>query len=108
MAGQYVRILDTRALTANLFCPDNNVVDLGAFRVVIIDCRLAVLGAGGNLIIETASVKEEGAWRTVVSIPLNAAPNLLEVTTFLRYIRWRTDGAVAGGPVATVDLVAKE
>ncbi len=108
MAGQYARFLDARALAPNAVCPDNNVVDFGAFRVVIVDCRLVVLGTGGNLIIETASVKEEGAWRTVVQIPLNAAPLLLEVQTFARYLRWRTDGAVAGGPVATVDLVAKE
>ena len=108
MAGQYVRILDTRALSSNLSCPDNNVVDLGAYRVVVVDCRLAALGTGGNLIIETSSVKEDGTWRTALSIPLNANPNLLEITLFARFIRWRTDGAVAGNPVATVDLVAKE
>ncbi len=108
MAGQYVRLLDTRSLAANLFAPPQSVLDLGAYRVIVVDCRFAVLGSAGNLIIETASVNEEGAWRTALTIPVNAAPALLEITLFGRYIRWRTDQNVAGGPVATVDLVAKE
>ena len=53
---------------------------------------------------------EEDAW---LNLGANVATggttnNFQSHSNFLRYIRWVPDGAVAGDPVAIIDLVAKE
>jgi hypothetical protein len=100
--------MDMRGLTASLTQPREQVLDLGAFRILVLDPRIITLGAGGNIIVETASVNEEGAFRTIAPIPLNAVSAMIEVTTFLRFVRWRTDALVAGNPVALIDVMAKD
>lgn len=82
------------------------MLDLGAYRVIVFDPRVLVTGQG-SLILETSAVAEEGTWRTVLTIVLTATAAMSEVGSFLRYVRWRTDGSVSGNPVVVVDLVAK-
>jgi len=106
LASQYNRLLDSRVLGPNPSAPPQCVLDLGAYTQLEIDPRVLVTGAG-NLIIETASVNEEGTWRTIATIALNATSPLVQVLSFLRFVRWRTDGQVTGTPTVVVDLVAK-
>jgi hypothetical protein len=108
MSSQYVRLLDARVLAPSQVCPIDKVVDLGAYGKLEIDPRVMTVGNGGNLIVETSATNEDGSWRTIATIPLNAVANLLQVTSFLRFVRWRTDAAVAGSPVVIVDILAKE
>lgn len=107
MTNLYARLLDTRVLGPSQYCPPERVLDLGAYGILVLDPRIMTVGTAGNLLIETASLMEEGAWRVVATIPLNATSAIVAVTPFLRYVRWRTDAAVAGNPVVLVDLVAK-
>lgn len=107
MPSQYVRLMDTRTLGPSQTCPRELVVDLGAFRAIVLDPRILTVGGAGNLLIETASVNEEGAFRVVATIVLTATAAMSEIPVFLRYIRWRTDAGVTGNPVVVVDLVAK-
>ena len=69
MASQYARLLDGRVLGPNQFCANDMVLDLGAYGRLEVDPRVLVTG-GGNLIIETAAVLEEGVWRTILTVPL--------------------------------------
>ncbi len=107
MANQYVRLLDARPLSANLTCDREKVLDLGAYRILVVDPRVQVTGQG-NLILETSAVNEEGTWRTILTVALNAPAGMSEVVTFLRYVRWRTDNNVTGSPNVVVDIVAKQ
>jgi hypothetical protein len=106
MAGQYIRLMDTRVLGPNLICPREQVADLGAYTTLEIDPRVLVTGAG-NLIVETASVNEEGAFRTIATIALTATSGIIQITSFLRYVRWRTDANVTGTPTVVLDVMAK-
>ncbi len=106
MASQYNRLLDSRVLAPNLTASPQAVLDLGAYTQLELDPRVLVTGAG-NLIVETASVNEEGAWRTIATIALNATSPIVQVLSFLRFVRWRTDGQVTGTPTVVVDVMAK-
>lgn len=106
MASQYARLLDGRVLGPNQFCANDKVLDLGAYGRLEVDPRVLVTG-GGNLILETAAVLEEGVWRTILTVPLGASANMSRINAFLRFVRWRTDQNVTGSPVVIVDIVAK-
>ncbi len=104
MASQYVRLMDTRVVTPSAV--GTNVADLGAFETIVLDPRILVTG-GGQLYIETSAVNEEGGWRIVHTIELNATSNLVTISNFLRYVRWRAHSNVTGTPTVLLDLVAK-
>lgn len=106
MSSQYARLLEARPLGPSQVCANDKVLDLGAYGRLEIDPTVLVTRQG-NLIVETASVNEEGAWRTILTVPLTATASLSQVVSFLRFVRWRTDNNVSGSPVVIVDLVAK-
>lgn len=108
MAGRYVRLMDAYTPKPNEVQESDRVVDAGGFRNCGIDPRVLKTGSGGNVIIEHASVNEEGAWRTLATIDLTQGGTFTYVTTFLRFLRWRADAGVAGAPIVLVDLVLKE
>lgn len=106
MGSQSARLLDTRKLNPNDICPREQVLDLGAYRFLVIDPRILTTGQG-NLFIETAAINDEQAWRIIATIPLTAVSNMIEIATFLRFVRWRTDNNVTGTPTVVVDVIAK-
>jgi hypothetical protein len=108
LSAEYLRLLDPRTITANDVQPRDQVADLGAYRQLMIHLRLLKVGTAGNLLIQDAAVNEEDAFRTIATISLSAASNPVEITAFLRYVRWKADTGVTGSPVVVVDLVAKE
>lgn len=108
MSSQYVRLLDARALGPNQASPVDRVVDLGAYGRLEIDPRVMTVGSAGSLLIETSATGEDGSWRTIATIALTESANMVQVTSFLRYVRWTTSGSVAGAPVVIVDIVAKQ
>lgn len=72
-----------------------------------------MLKAGGNGTwkLQHAAVNEDEAFKDLAggSVLLNATDNhVLTIPSFLRYVRWVTDSAVAGDPLALADLIAKE
>jgi hypothetical protein len=118
MASQYIRILDTRALTANASSPREQVVDLGAYRVLEVMIRVVKAGTGTDptavVKLQHAPVNEDDAFLdiAVTSVRVDTtAPNVpvfIEVPAYTRFIRWSTGGGVAGAPVVVIDVVAKQ
>ncbi len=109
MAGQYTRLADAIQLAANQVQPRDQVLDAGAFNKLQVQARVLKTGTGGTIKLQHSAVMEEGAWIDLGgSIALNALSNaLITHLNFLRYVRWVTDGAVAGDPVVTIDIMAK-
>lgn len=112
MAAQSVRLLDAQTLSASKASPTEQIVDLGAYTQLNVQCRILKAGSAGTLVLQHAAVNEDEAF---VDIPdmtwtLSSTSNSsVEVATaFLRYVRWKTDGSVASSPVALIDIVAKE
>lgn len=111
MAGQSLRLLDAQALSASKETPLEQVADLGAYRQLVIHCRILKAGSAGSITIQDAATKESAAFRsTAATWNLSSTSNsgVTELTVFLRYVRWITDGSVADSPVAIIDIVAKE
>ena len=111
MASQYKRILDPRVLTADMTQPATDIWDAGAYRTLEVQARVVKAGTAGYLKIQHAAVNEEDAFRDLTggNVGLSAVDNIyFSATGFLRYVRWVTDGAVTGSPVALVDVIAKE
>lgn len=110
MASLYVRLLDARTLTANFLPERDDAIDAGAYTTVHFDCRMLKVGSGGNVFVEHAAVNEPDAFRALAGATwaCTGAGAYVAVTGFLRFLRVRGDGAVAGAPVVILDLVAKE
>lgn len=110
MASQYRRLLDVRKLTANLTQPREQVWDAGAYAHLELHCRVLVAGSAGTVVVQHAAVNEEDAFRDLASFALSGGTpgGYTSTDHFLRYLRWRTDGAVAGDPSALIDVMAKE
>lgn len=110
MASETVRLLDPQVLSANDVMPVERVFDGGSYRVLEIHTRILKQGSAGNLKLQHAAVNEPGAFIDLAgaSWVTTGQGSYVTVTSFLRFVRWVCDGAVAGGPIAIIDLVAKE
>jgi hypothetical protein len=115
MAGQSIRLLDAIVLSANKEQPRDQVVDVGAYRQLVIQGRVLKAGTGvggGKLKIQHSAVNEAGTFEDLSSaswvVDSTAASAVVSSDTFLRYIRWVCDASVAGTPVMIVDVIAKE
>jgi hypothetical protein len=110
MSSKSIRILDGRTMGPSEKQPAAEVADLGAYRSLECQFRVAKAGSGGNAQLQHAPVNTEDAFQNLGSaVALNAAgPTYLSVAAFLRFVRWVTDGAVSGSPVLTCDIIAKD
>lgn len=111
MASMYQRILDPRALTPNDTTQREEVLDAGAYNTLQAQMRVLSAGSAGNLKLQHAAVNEPDAFIDIggASVSLASTSNsLVTVTNFLRFIRWFSDSATAGSPIALIDVVAKE
>lgn len=111
MASLYHRLLPITSLTASQVQTRDEVLDIGAYRVLEIQVRVISAGTAGNLKLQHAAVNEPDAFKDLsgASFALTPASNqVMSISNFLRYLRWVTDNGVAGGPVALIDIVAKE
>lgn len=117
MAGQYMRLADSVVITTGLAQDRDQVVDVGAYRQVLLHARVLRTGSGGSVKIQHAATNEGDAWedlyqdddQTAVTWALTGTGDVQSSSKFLRYLRWAASGTVSGGPVrVTIDLVAKE
>jgi hypothetical protein len=118
MASKYVRLMDPTTLSASLTQDRDLIVDLGAYKNLIILARILKAGSGGGKVkLKTAAVLgEPTGWvdlldvsAATVEVSVDATGNTMKaVNYFLRYVRWECDGSVGGSPVATIDIIAKE
>ena len=110
MASEYRRLLDPSTAKATVFQELREAWDAGAYRVLEVHVRVLKAGTGGNIILQHAAVNEEDAYLDLAnaSTALNGQGAYLTISNFLRFIRWRTDGAVAGSPVVMIEIIAKQ
>ena len=111
MASIYHRLMPQQAFAANQRPPKDEVLDLGAYRVVQVQTRILTAGGAGNLILEHAAVNEPDAFKPVPSMSwptVTPTNDFKTINDFLRYLRWGGDGTVSGTPVALIDIVANE
>lgn len=111
MASLYHRLVPLQTFGASQTQPRDEVLDVGAYTTLEIQLRVLVAGAAGNLKLQHAAVNEPDAFKDLsgASWALSAtANNFTSITSFLRYLRWVTDGSVSGSPAALLDIIAKE
>lgn len=109
MAGKYVRLLDAQVIAPNEKQPRDQALDLGGYKQLNIQARILKPGTAGTIFVEDAAVNEEAAFsRAIASFSVVNATNPIEVNGFLRFVRWRADATIAGGPALLIDVVAKE
>ena len=109
--AEYHRLLEPNLLAASENSERDRVYDAGAYPRLYAQVRVVAPGSAGTIALQHAAVKEADAWLDLsgTSVNLNAlSNNYIEISGFLRYIRWTTDGAVAGSPKGIIDTVAKE
>lgn len=119
MASQTARLLDGRALAANITAGREAVLDFGAYSDLHAMVRVLRKGTAtdANTVVrlQHAAVLEEDAWadlpNTSVAVDTTAPATTqhIAVSSFSRYLRWSTGtGSFAGSPIAIIDIVAKE
>lgn len=106
-ANQAYRMLDRRVITPN---ETSEILDLGPFKTLCVSIWVAAAGSAGTIELQHAAISEPNAFTTVGSaVNLNATGvNVQYHTSFLRYVRWLSSGAVAGSPEVVIDVIAKE
>lgn len=110
MASQYVRLLDPRVIQANDVQDLKDAFDGGAYTKLELHCRILKSGSAGNVKLQHAAVNDEDGYIDLgnASWAANGSGGPVSISNFLRYVRWVGDSAVAGNPVVTIDLIAKE
>jgi hypothetical protein len=111
MASKAVRLMEPQSPAASTKQSRTEAQDFGAYRTLQVQPRVLKAGSGGNISLEHAAVNEEEAYTTIsgTSVALNATSNTpITVSNFLRWVRWATDGSVAGTPLVLIDIIAKE
>jgi len=109
--AEYHRLQEPNALGPNQRSERDQVYDAGAFPKLQAQLRVVSAGTAGNIVLQHAAVMEPDAFTDIAgtSTALNAVSNnFYTVSNFLRYIRWVTDGAVAGNPKVIIDIMAKD
>lgn len=110
MASQYHRLLDPRAIVANDVQNIDQAFDAGAYDKLELQCRILKTGGAGNIKLQHAAVNEEDAYIDLGSASwlVTGSGGHISISNFLRYVRWAGDNSVGGGPVAMIDIIAKE
>lgn len=110
MASEYRRLLDPGTAKPDVFQELREAWEAGAFRVLEVHVRVLKAGTGGNIILQHAAVNEDDAYLDLAgsTTVLTGSGAYFTISSFLRFIRWRTDGGVAGSPVVMIDIIAKE
>lgn len=110
MASKHVRLAPTK-LTANYTTPDEQVVDMGAYRVVGVQRRALKTQANTSLVVvEHNSTKDTDGWLpSAVGFKLDGTdPDFQELASFSRYIRIKAPAGADGTAVFLFDLIGKE
>ncbi len=88
-------------------------LDLLAFHEldIVVQVHEAAEGDTPRLLVEHAPANEEGSYLdfpTPISIDLSVVGSTWHrVTSFTRWVTWRTTGTMGAGPVVTMDILAR-
>lgn len=106
----YKRQLQPLTLSASFVQRDEDVTDFGSYSQLNVHCRILTAGSDGDVYLEHSATGEEGSFVQITSASwdLTTTGGFLSVSGFLRFVRVGTNGAVAGSPVALIDIIAKE
>jgi len=110
MPNTYVRLMDPTPLAANAKSSRTEVADLGAETKARAQIRVIKAGSAGTIRLQEAAVNEDGAFVDIANstVSLGTTSNtIVPISDFLRFIRWITDGDVAGNPVVIIDIIGK-
>lgn len=98
-------------MVSNYFTPDDQIIDLGAFRTVGIQCRRLKTQSGAyTIVIQHNSTKDADAWiSSTVTFKLDGSDDdFKELTSFSRYLRIQAPSQADGTCVLQIDWIGKE
>ncbi len=110
MSNLFHRILDPQTISGDMDQGVFEALDAGNYKELDISIRVMKAGSAGVVRLQHAAINRDDAYIDLdgTNVNLNAtSDNFVQVTAFLRYIRWRTDTSTAGSPVVTIDVIAK-
>lgn len=110
MASKQVRTPPTK-ITSNYVTPDDQMLDMGAYRVCGIQCtRLKTQASTSPVKVQHNCTKDPTGWLdTTAAFKLDGTdPDFQEVTSFGRYFRLVGPVAADGTAVFMVDWIGKE
>jgi hypothetical protein len=85
-------------------------IDLGAYKSIGGQIIIHEIGSGGSIGLEHSATNKSEAFTTLGNtVTLTTIANDVQNhTNFLRFVRYVTDGSVAGNPIVSLHIVAKE
>ncbi len=110
MASATVRLMEPMTINGDGDQPSWEAFDGGNYTQLNLLLRVLKAGTAGTLRIQHAAVNRDDAFVDLVGTAVSLAgtgDTFVQVTAFLRYVRWRVDSGTAGSPMALVELVAK-
>ena len=107
--SEAVKLLDRQTVVADQV---GRPVDLGDFNELHYQIRVHEGGTAGTIDLEHAAVDEELAYTGFginASLASAAEPGTVGLEqSFLRFVRYCASAAVAGGPIVSIDVIAKQ
>ena len=102
---QYV-YLERQTVSAS---QNGKMKDLLVHNTLNIEATVHTAGSAGNICLEHSGSTDPDTFQNLSTISLSSTGTSFEsIGNFLRYVRWTTDGSVAGGPpVVSLSIVAK-
>lgn len=99
-------LLNRQTVTASQY---GEMLDLILYNTLNIGATVHTAGSAGNIKLEHSDSTDPDTFQNLTTISLSSTGTSFEsIGNFLRYVRWVTDSAVAGGPpVVSVSIVAK-
>jgi len=104
--NQQFPMLKRQSVTAD---QNGEILDLLLYNTLNIGATVHTAGSGGNIVLQHSDCTDPDTFQTLATISVSSTGTSFEsISNFLRYVRWVTDGSVAGGPpVVSVSIVAK-
>jgi hypothetical protein len=104
--NKHFTLLNRQTVTAD---QNGEIQDLLLHNTLNIGATVHTAGSGGNIILQHSDSTDPSTFQTLATISVSSTGTTFEsISNFLRYVRWVTDGSVAGGPpVVSVSIVAK-
>ena len=107
MANQYYKLVNKREVFAS---EAGTPLDLGGHKTIEAQIQCHSAGAGGFVYLQHSAVNENSAF-TLLGTKLlvdGIGNNVQAHAYFLRYVRVYADAAIAGNPIVSVEIVAKD
>lgn len=110
----YIELLPATQLSTGYEMSKREAMDCGAYKTLEVQFEVLTAGSGtgGEAVVLQHSSLRDGEYLDIsgtgIAIDSTAVSAYQHVSSFLRYVRVKVNGTVAGSPVVAIRVIAKD